>query len=145
MTTIETTQTPPSTDPAGVVQQLYAAFGRGDLDAMLALIDEDVDWTLQVDAPGGELVPMFQNGRGHDAVRNYFSGVAQMELHEFSPNHFWVDGNIVIVELVLDFTHRITGKRLRVDEIHRFTLNGAGKIVRYRPYADTAAIIYAFS
>lgn len=145
MTTTETTQAPPATDPTGVIQQLYEAFGRGDLDSMLALIHEDVDWTLQVDAPGGELVPMFQNGRGHDAVRNYFGGVAQMDIHEFSPSHFWVDGNIVLVELVIDFTHRSTGKHARLDEIHRFTLDDAGKIVRYRPYADTAAFIDAFS
>lgn len=36
-----------------VVQELYAAFGRGDMPAMLALLDPNVQW----DYPGTADVP----------------------------------------------------------------------------------------
>jgi ketosteroid isomerase-like protein len=131
------------TEAAAVVQALYAAFGRGDLPGMLALIDPEVDWSIQVDAPGGELVPMFQNGIGHDAVLRYFGGVGELEFHVFEPRAFHVQGNIVLVELVLDFSHRATGRRARIDEIHRFVVRD-GRIVHYRPFCDTAAFIELF-
>ena len=143
-TTDATTTTDPATaTPAAVIQRLYEAFGRGDMPAILDAIDPEVDWSAQIDAPGAELVPMFQNGRGHDAVLRYFGGVADLEFHMFEPRAFYVDGDVVLVELVLDFSHRTTGKRAHVDEIHRFVVR-EGRVVHYRPYADTAAIIEAF-
>jgi ketosteroid isomerase-like protein len=131
-------------DPAAVIQELYAAFGRGDMPGMLAVIDPQVDWSVQVGAPGGERVPMFRNGRGHDAVAHYFSGVAELDVHVFERRAFHVVGDVVLVELGLDFTHRGTGKRVRLDEIHRFVVRD-GKIVHYRPYCDTAAFIDLFT
>jgi ketosteroid isomerase-like protein len=148
---VTTTETVPSTsgaearpsNPVDVVQGLYAAFGRGDIAGMLDLIDPDVDWSLQVDAPGGELVPMLRNGRGHQHVQGYFAGVAQLEFHVFEPQAFHVDGDTVLVELALDLSHRTTGKRAQLGEIHRFVVRD-GKIVHYRPYVDTATLIDLF-
>jgi ketosteroid isomerase-like protein len=130
--------------PIATIRALYAAFGRGDLDAMLALIDPDVDWSLQVDAPDAALVPMFRNGRGHDAVRHYFSGVADLDFNRFVPVRFLADGDTVIVQLEVDFTHRVTGKRARLEEIQRFVVSREGKIVHYRPFVDTATFIDVF-
>ena len=130
-------------DPIAVIQSLYAAFARGDLDAVLDHLHPEVDWSIEVEAPGAELVPMFHNGIGRDAALSYFGGVAQMEIHAFEPRTFHRAGDVVIVELVLDFTHRTTGKHLRNDEIHRFVVRD-GMIVHYRPYCDTAGFIEAF-
>ena len=148
---MSTTDTVPSTsgiearpsNPIEVIEGLYAAFGRGDMTGMLDLIDPDVDWSLQVDAPGGELVPMLRNGRGHDAVQAYFGGVAELEFHVFEPRAFHVDGDTVLVELALDLSHHTTGKRAQLGEIHRFVVRD-GKVVHYRPYVDTATLIDLF-
>ena len=126
--------------PTAVVGALYEAFGRGDLPAMLALIDGDVDWSVQVGAPGAELVPMFRNGRGHGAVQAYFAGVAQMEIHTFEPRAFHTAGDTVLVEVAIDFTCRPTGKRGRFEEIHHWVVRN-GVVVRYRPFVDTATFI----
>jgi ketosteroid isomerase-like protein len=126
--------------PLDTITAIYDAFGRNDLDALFDRIDPDVDWSLQVDAPGGELVPMLRNGRGHDTVRRYFAGVAALEFHVFEPRAFHVDGDVVLVELRLDMSHRATGKRAALDEIHHWTVRD-GKVVRYRPYLDTATLI----
>lgn len=45
-------------------QQLYEAFNRRDVDGVLAMLCEDVDWPNAW--KGGRLV-------GHDAVRNYWA------------------------------------------------------------------------
>lgn len=126
--------------PLETVQVLYAAFGTGDMEGLLGAIHPEVDWSLQVDAPGAELVAMLRNGRGHDAVLHYFSGAALLEFHTFVPRRFLVDGDTVIVELELEVTHRTTGKRARLEEIHRFTVE-QGLVVRYRPFVDTATLI----
>ena len=126
--------------PVDVVGGLYAAFGRGDIPGILELVDPEVDWSLQVDAPGAELVPMFRNGRGHEAVLGYFAGVADMEIHAFEPRAFHAQGDEVLVEISMDFTCRPTGKRGRFDEIHHWVVRD-GLVVRYRPFVDTATFI----
>jgi ketosteroid isomerase-like protein len=126
--------------PLDVVGALYAAFGRGDVAGMLEQVDPDVDWSVEVEAPGAELVPMFRNGRGHDAVLAYFGGVADLEIHAFDPHAFHVAGDTVLVEIRIDFTHRTTGKRGRFDEIHHWIVRD-GRVVRYRPFVDTATYI----
>ena len=133
----DTTTTP---TPLDVVGGLYAAFGRGDLPGLLDLVDPDVDWSIEVRAPGAELVPMLRNGRGHGAVQAYFAGVADLEFHAFAPNAFHGTGDTVLVEVSLDVTHRGTGKRAQLDEIHHWIVRD-GRVVRYRPFLDTASLI----
>jgi uncharacterized protein len=123
-----------------IVGQLYAAFGRGDIPGLLELVDPDVDWSLQVDAPGADLVPMFRNGRGHAAVVEYFGGVADLEVHSFVPGAFYSAADTVVVEVRIDFTHRGTGKRGTFDELHHWIVRD-GRVVRYRPFVDTATFI----
>jgi ketosteroid isomerase-like protein len=137
-TTTHTTTT--TTTPLGTVQALYECFGRGDLDGLLAHIGPAVDWGTEVHAPGADLVPMLGNGVGHDAVRHYFGGVAELDFHTFVPVRFLVDGDHVYVELDLDVEHRGTGKRARFGEIHHFEVRD-GLVVRYRNFLDSAALI----
>lgn len=126
--------------PLDTVVALYAAFGRGDMPALFSLLDDDVDWSLDVPAEGGQLVPMFRHGRGHDAVRGYFSGVAQLEFHVFEPVALHADGDVVLAELRLDVTHRSTGRRAAFEEIHHWVVRD-GVVVRFRPFVDTATMI----
>jgi ketosteroid isomerase-like protein len=129
--------------PLDTVQAVYAAFGAGDIPSLLALCAEDVDWSIQVDAPGAEHVPMLKNGRGHGAVLHYFSGVAVMGISQFDLRAFHVDGPVVLVELTIGFTHTTTGRSVTMDEIHRWEIVD-GLIARYRPFVDTATLIEAF-
>jgi ketosteroid isomerase-like protein len=131
----------PAGSPTATVQALYAAFGAGDLDAMLALIHPDVDWSLQVDAPGAERVPMFRNGRGHDAVRHYFSGVDRLDFRRFEPQMIVEQGDTVLVVLAIEVAHRDTGKSTAFEEIHRFRVRTDGRIYAYRPFLDTTRLI----
>lgn len=54
---------------ADVVGQAYDAFGRGDIPGILALLDENVEWSSSAGLPqGGEF-------RGTDGVLTFFQGV----------------------------------------------------------------------
>ena len=48
-------QTQTQTSPAETIGAIYAAFGRGDLPALFALLHPEVDWSVTVTAPGGDL------------------------------------------------------------------------------------------
>ena len=43
------------------VKQIYAAFGRGDIRAILDTLDDNVEWDVEVPVPG---VPWLQPRRG---------------------------------------------------------------------------------
>lgn len=138
-------QAAPTGSPTATVQALYGAFAAGDLDGILAFVHPDVDWSVQVDAPGAERVPMFRNGRGHDAVRHYFSGVADMEFRRFEPLRFAEQGDTVFVELSIEASHRVTGKTTAYEEVHRFRVGPDGRIDAYRPFLDTTRLIELFA
>ena len=126
--------------PLATVQGIYGAFGRGDLPALFDLLHPEIDWSTTVTAPGAERVPMLQHGTGHAAAEHYFGGVAQLEIHVFDVGRILVDGDVAIAEVHFEATHRATGRRAAIDELHHWIVRD-GQAVRYRPYVDTAALI----
>ena len=129
--------------PHDVVGGIYAAFGRGDMPGLFALLHPEIDWSVTVTAPGGELVPMLRHGVGHAAVEQYFGGVAELEFHVFDVGGIIVEGDEAIAKIHVEATHRGTGKRLVLDELHHWIVRD-GLAVRYRPHVDTAALIEVF-
>lgn len=126
--------------PLEAVQGIYAAFGRGDMPGLFELLHPQIDWSATCTAPGAELVPMLRHGTGHDAVQHYFGGVAQLEFHVFQVGRCFTDGDTVVAEIHLEATHRRSGKRATIDELHHWVVR-EGRAVRYRSYVDTAALI----
>lgn len=59
----------PSTVDA--VQNICEAFGRGDVAAILAALEEDIDWRVPENLPhGGDF-------RGRDSVGRFFQGIGE--------------------------------------------------------------------
>lgn len=112
--------------PLQTVQGIYAAFGRGDMPGLFDLLHPEIDWSVTVTAPGGELVPMLRHGIGHGAVQHYFSGVAQLEFHVFEVGRCFVEGDTVIAEIRFEATHRGTQRRASIDELHHWTVREGG-------------------
>lgn len=129
-----------SRTPTHVVVAIYEAFGRGDMPGLFGRLHPEIDWSIEVTAPGAELVPMLHHGIGHEAAARYFAGVAQLEFHRFDIGQVFADGDIVVAEVHFEATHRVTGRRAAIDELHHWTVRD-GLAVRYRPYVDTAALI----
>ena len=128
--------------PVEVVQALLAAFGRGDLPGMLALLADDVDWAGdKIDAD----IPTHVNRRGKAEVPKFFEAVAkEQDFARFEPVHFLCDGSEVAVLVREEFTFRRSGRKMDFDAIHHFTVDDSGRISRYRSYYDSARYAAAF-
>ncbi len=126
------------------VQNLYEAFGRGDLPAILAHIADDVDWGVNADpnVTPPEKVSYFRRARNRDEVAKFYfeQAVELFEFHQFKPKAFMAGDQHVSVLLELELTARRTGKRFGFEEIHCFQFDPTGKICRYRGFLDTALI-----
>ena len=122
----------------GIVRRGYEAFGRGDLDELLSLFDDNIQWTSP--GPAG-LLPTAGTRQGREQVAGFFKAVNEtFEIQRFEPQTFLADGDRVIV--LGDDTARVkaTGKVLIERWAHAFTLKN-GKIVAFEEYMDTSAVV----
>lgn len=123
-----------------VVQEVFAAFGRGDLQAMLGLVGESVEWDIE----GPEVVPYFGAWRGRDGVRDFVTRLAtSVEFERFEPREFLPSGQKVVVTGSERGRVRATGKTFDNDWVIVFTLDG-GRVSGCRIYDNTAAVAEAF-
>lgn len=121
--------------PIERIQQIYAAFGRGDVPTILASLAEDVQWEYNsFPNPAAWLQPI--NGRAN--VARFFEALGQIELTQFEPRHFLASGNLVVDLIDVAFTVKATGKRVVEPEtVHIWHLNDAGLVTRFRHRVDT--------
>jgi ketosteroid isomerase-like protein len=125
-----------------VVQSLYAAYGRGDMAGVLALVADDVTWGIDSIA-AGEVAP-YGIQRGKAAVEAFFAAwAASADFHVFDPHDFVSVGNGVHNMLAYELTVKSTGKRLKNLSPQHWTVSD-GKITQWRGYEDTAATRDAF-
>lgn len=119
------------------VEEIYAAFGRGDIPAILDKLEDDVDWEYAYrKAPNP--VPWLQARRGKKEVAGFFESLGALEFHNFAPGAILEGGNLVVALVNIDYTVKNTGKRLvETDEAHVWHFGSSGKISRFRHCADT--------
>ena len=123
-----------------VVRQAYEAFGRGDIAAVLDLLTDDVDWTLQ----GPSAIPWAGTRRGREAVAEFFSLIGEnLEFERFEPREFVAQGDTVVVLGDERSVVRPTGRAFENEWAHVYTLRD-GKIAKGRFFEDTAAQVVAF-
>lgn len=130
-----------------VVQNLYAAFGRGDIATILAALREDVRWGLNVSSasPGASAVPTFRARSGRAEVAEFFAELSRdLEFHTFAPQSFTAGSREVACLLVIEATVRATGRRIHVESLHHFTFDEAGLVSRFREFTDTLAVAGAW-
>ncbi|HEX7891270.1 MAG TPA: nuclear transport factor 2 family protein [Ramlibacter sp.] len=127
--------------PLEVVRAAYAAFGAGNIPAILDLVSEDIDWTFR----GAKGLPYTGNFRGRNAVEKWFASVAQAdEIQAFEPREFLVGGENVTV-LGWERTRALPdGNVFDTDWVHVFTIRG-GRVARFWGIYDTQAAAAARS
>lgn len=121
-------------DNVSIVRRSYEAFARGDLDAVVADMDERIEWHQAQGLPHGGVY------RGLAAVRrNIFDPLDRDWWDEFSaePEELLDAGREVVVLGRYRAVGKATGRRLDVPFVHVWTLR-AGKAVRFRQFLDTA-------
>lgn len=124
-----------------IVRRSYDAFARGDLDAVVADMDDAIEWHQAQGLPHGGTY------RGLAAVRaNVFDPLDRDWWSEFSavPDEFLGAGDEVVVLGRYRGTAKETGKTLDVPFVHIWSLR-AGKAWRFRQFLDTAGWVEALS
>lgn len=122
-----------------LVKGFFAAFGRGDLDAVIEAHDEDVDSQAPV-SRSPRALPWAGLRRGRKEVRDYFGQiVGTVRPEPFEDVVFSASGNRVVVEGHNKGTALRTGKVYEHDWVMIFTIEN-DLIVRFRMYYDPADI-----
>ena len=121
--------------PTEIVQAAYAAFGRGDIPALLELVSDDIEWTFH----GSIGLAYMGTVRGKPAVAKWFGQVAEVDdIQAFEPREFLAGPDHVTV-LGWERTRAVpAGTVYESDWVHVFKLRD-GKVSRFIGSYDTAA------
>ena len=131
-------------DHLATVGKIYEAFGKGDIPTILAHMADDVQWEAWADNSAQKAgVPWLQARQGKDGVLAFFQVLGGMPVKDFQIVSLMAGGNQVAAEFVIEVEVPTTGGHYRDEEIHLWTFNEAGQVIRLRHYTDTAKHIAA--
>ena len=122
--------------PEEIIQQIYAAFGRGDLPALLSLLADDVQWTLN----GKGSIPYGGRHAGKAAVERWFGLLGGTVTF----TQFEIDRTIAKDSTVICFgreagTVKATGKSYATPLLHVWEIAN-GRVASFSDYFDSDAI-----
>ena len=124
-----------------IARAAYAAFSRGDIPAILALLDEDIEWITPA-LPG---VQGYGVKHGHAGVMQFFQSVGQTwEFEAFEPRDFIANDDMLAVRGYVRAKARQTGKLAESDWVMVWRFRD-GKCVHFQEFTDTARIVQAIS
>ena len=125
------------------VTGVYAAFGRGDLDAILAALTDDIDWAADTTSSGA---PWYGIRTGKAGVAAFFEDIGKtIDIDDFTPLSFAAneDGDVFAV-VRWGWRARETGKTATM-HLHHWWRVTNGKISYFRGAEDTPTALAALS
>lgn len=125
------------TTPVDMVRRFYDALGRGDVPAVLSLLDAQVEWTE------AERFPYYSGTwRGPQAVLDNVLVPLSADWDRFSAkaHEFIVANNRVVSLGTYSGTFKKTGRSFSAAFAHVWTVRG-DKLVRFAMYTDTAKVL----
>lgn len=118
-----------------VITEVYEAFGRGDVAAILDAVTDDVDWAADA---ASSSAPWYGVRHGKDAVAAFFSDFGStIEVEEFTPVSIAANDTDVLTVVRFRARSRGTGRAEEMNLHHYFKFRD-GKIAYYRGSEDTA-------
>lgn len=122
------------------VKEIYAAFGRGDIAAILDRCADDVAWEAWADNSAAKAgVPWLLPRHGKTGAAEFFGLIGPMlVVKAFRVLSLMDGGDQVAAEFEIECDVPSTGGHYRDEEIHLWMFDAAGKVVRLRHYTDTA-------
>ncbi len=124
--------------PKELVQDLYAAFGRGDIPYLLERIAPDCRWV----APGTG-IPNAGVYTGPAGVGEFFQKLAASEnVTYFEPKEYFECGNSVVALGSEACTTMPAGKQAKTDWAMLFRVEN-GKVTEWQSFYDTSAYMVA--
>ena len=120
------------------IQAIYGAFGRGDVQAILENLTEDVKWGIQSRSNAGKSVPWHEQLVGNRNVPKFFTALAtNMDFTRFEPQAFVANDEYVYSTVVFEATLKKNGRKLAMTVFHRFTFKN-GRVAEWLGSEDTA-------
>ena len=119
------------------VKDFFAAIGRGEREALLALVAEDIEWIIP-----GEDWPLAGTRHGHAGLANLLETASRSMETSTEPREFVAQGDRV---LVLGFARgriKATNKTFEDNWVFAITVRN-GKLTSIREYIDTQALARA--
>lgn len=134
--------TRPSTQESlQVVQQMYAAFGRGDIQAVLNLLTDDVEW--EVTGPT-HIVPWTGKRRGREQVAEYFKLIGEtVDINTFEQQDMIAQGEKLMAIFHEQARNKKTGRTYETAIVHSIVVRGQ-KVAKFHGYMETGPLIAAF-
>jgi len=121
------------------VQNIFAAFGQGNIPAVLQALAPDVEWVVS----GPQAVAFSGTRRGRDQVVQFFAALGQtVDIQAFEPKEFIAQGDVVVVVGMERLRFKATGKMAENHWVMVFTFRD-GQVARFREYDDTHALAAA--
>lgn len=125
-------------DHVQTVQEIYEAFGSGDIPAVLERLAPDVAWEDWEDNHAQRAgVPHLAPRTGREGVAEFFGVVAGMGLRDFQVLDLMGSERQVAAEV------RIVTDSFTDEELHLWTFGDDGLVRRMRHYLDTAKAVAA--
>lgn len=125
------------------VKDVYAAFQRDDIAAIVARVADDVRW--KNDSVASRECPWNGDFSGKANLPGFFRAVAEeLDITVFDVRQIMSNESAVAVSLRIESTVRKTGRPLENDAMHLWTFNDRGQIVSYQHFNDTAAELAAW-
>ena len=124
-----------------LIKELYAAFGRGDIAAILSRLTDDVEWTTE----GPPVIPYTGKMVGPAQVQKFFSSLAStQENMKLTTDSFIAQGDQVATTGRYSGIVKATGKRFDCAIAHIHTIRD-GKVSRFLDFLDTAQMADAYT
>ena len=134
-----------STANLTTVKEIYDAFGRGDIPAILGKIAPGCRWeSWENNRAQREGVPTLQPRTGPEGVAQFFAAVGELVISDFRVLDILPGDRQVAVEVMIEYTTP-AGGRLRDEEVHLWALDDSQRVTRLRHYVDTAKHIAAYA
>ncbi len=123
-----------------VVQEVYAAFSRGDVPFILNALADQFEWHN----PGPQtILPWAKSRHTKEEVADFFQALNQaLEFQQFEPREYVAQGDKVVALGYYRARSKSTGRTFEEQWAMEWTIRD-GKVVGYRAYDDTAAMAAA--
>jgi uncharacterized protein len=121
-----------------IAKDTFAAIGRGDMQGLLALSAEGIEWIIP-----GEW-PLAGTHRGHAGVADLFQKAFEMvEFSFLEAREFLAQGDRVLVVGLSRGRVKATNRTFEDHWVFAFTVRN-GKVTNIREYIDTLAVARGF-
>ena len=119
------------------VKDFFAAIGRGDREALMALVAEDIEWIIP-----GEDWPLAGTHRGHAGLADLLETASESIETSTEPREFVAQRDRVLVVGFAKGKTKATNKTFEDDWVFAITVRD-GRLTNIREYVDTQALARA--